>query len=133
MFKKATLYLPAAIWLLVILFLSGYSGNNVPKILVWQFDKIVHSAIYAILSFCLLIPYYRQYIKENRRLRIGFAIVMIATFYGGFMEILQNTIFINRSGNWYDFIANMIGAIIGVLLYPIIIKFLPINRWLKIK
>jgi VanZ family protein len=127
------LYTPAIIWLFIILVISGYPGNHIPSLPVWQFDKLVHSIIYAILSFCLLIPYYRQYIKENRRLRIGLIIVFIGIFYGGFMELLQNYIFINRSGNWYDFIANMIGAIIGVILYPLFVNFLPINRWLKIK
>jgi VanZ family protein len=126
-------YIPAIIWLLIILILSGYPGSYVPKIPVWQFDKLVHSTIYAILSFCFLLPYYQQYVKENKRLRIGLIVVFIVVFYGGFMEILQNNIFINRSGNWYDFTANTIGAIIGVILYPLIINFLPINRWLKIK
>lgn len=126
-------YIPAISWLLIILVLSGYPGNSIPKMPVWQFDKLVHSTIYSVLSFCLLIPYYQQYIRENKRLRIGLAIVFASTFYGGFMEILQNSIFVHRSGNWHDFIANMIGAIIGVILYPMLINFLPINRWLRIK
>ena len=126
-------YFPAIIWALIILILSGYPGKYIPEVPVWQFDKLVHSTIYAILSFCLLIPYYQQYIERNKRLQIGLLIIFISTFYGGFMEILQNSIFINRSGNWYDFIANMIGGIIGVILYPLIINLLPINRWLKIK
>jgi len=126
-------FIPAISWLLVILIISGYPGSYVPEIPVWQFDKLVHIAIYAVLSFCLLIPYHKQYIKENKRLKLGLIIFLISTFYGGFMEILQNNIFINRSGNWYDFTANSIGAIIGVILYPLLINFLPINRWLKIK
>ena len=45
------------------------------------------------------------------------------------MEILQHYIFINRSGSWYDFFANAIGATIGVLIYPFVIKWLPLKRW----
>ena len=126
-------YLPAIIWLLIILVLSGYPGNHVPKVPVWQFDKLVHSIIYAILSFCLLIPCSKQYAIVNKRFQIGLIVILVTTFYGGFMEILQDNIFIKRSGNWYDFIANTIGAIIGVLFYPIVAKFLPINSWLKLK
>ncbi len=103
-----------------------------PKIPVWQIDKLGHSIIYAILSVCLLIALNKQYKQTNKRFVISALIIFMGIFYGGIMEILQNNIFINRSGNWYDFIANTIGAILGVLVYPIIIKLLPIKRWFKI-
>ena len=125
-------YLPTIFWSIVILFLSGYPGQQMPKIPVWQIDKFGHSIIYAILSVCLLIAFSKQYNHTNKRFQISVLIIFIGVFYGGIMEILQNNIFINRSGNWYDFIANTIGAILGVLVYPIIIKLLPIKRWFKI-
>ncbi len=124
---------PAVIWLVVILILSGYPGDYVPKVLVWQFDKLVHSLIYTILSVCLMIAFSKQYSNRHNRFKITLFIVLFGIFYGGFMEFLQDYIFINRSGNWYDFIANSIGAILGVFAYPLILKKLPINRWFKIK
>ena len=127
------LYFPAIIWSLIILVLSGYPGDYVPKIPVWQFDKLVHSFIYSVLSVFLLIAFHLQYVRKKNRLKLYLIVISIGVFYGGFMEFLQNVIFINRSGNWYDFIANAIGAILGVLVYPIINKYLPINRWFKIK
>lgn len=126
-------YFPAVIWSIIILILSGYPGNFVPEIAVWQFDKLVHSTIYLVFSICLLIALNKQYSNKNYRFRLGLFVVFIGSFYGGFMEFLQDNIFINRSGNWYDFIANTIGTIIGVLIYPLIVKTLPINRWFKIK
>ncbi len=126
-------YFPALIWALIILFLSGYPGEYVPKVPVWQFDKLAHAVIYAVLSFCLLIAFQQQYLKHGNRYKISLIAMFISVSYGGFMEILQNNIFINRSGNWYDFLANTIGALLGVLMYPLITKYLPINRWFEIK
>ena len=126
-------FFPSLIWGLIILILSGYPGEFVPKLPMWQFDKLVHSVIYCILSILLLLPFHKQYLSKQNRLKVVFLVVFLTVFYGGFMEFLQDNIFINRSGNWYDFIANTIGAIIGVLIYPLIIKYLPINRWFKIK
>jgi VanZ family protein len=123
-------FIPAIIWLLVILIISGFPGNKVPKIPVWQFDKLIHSIIYLVLSILLLMPFSVQYITNKKRLKTQLIIILVGISYGGFMEILQHYIFINRSGNLYDFIANAIGAIIGVLIYPHIIKLLPINKWL---
>lgn len=127
------LFIPALIWVLIIFILSAYPGNQVPKIPIWQFDKWVHSFIYAVLSFLLLIPFYRQYTKGNTRFKLGGIIILFGVFYGGLMEILQHYIFINRSGNWYDFTANTIGAILGVLLFPFMVKWIPKNKWMKSK
>lgn len=126
-------YLPVTIWLLVILLLSGYPGNHVPKIPIWQFDKLVHAIIYSVLSILLIIAFQNQYIKEDKRFQVIILITLFGILFGGFMEILQQYIFINRSGNWYDFFANTFGAIFGVVFYPFIIKLLPIKRWLNIK
>ena len=128
--KNIKYFLPAALWLLVILFLSGFPGNKVPEIPLWQFDKLVHSGIYGALTFLLLLGYSKQYSSPTKRYSLVAKIVFFAIFYGGLMEILQHYIFINRSGNWMDFAANTFGAILGVFCYPHVIKLLPINKWL---
>ncbi len=120
--------MPAAVWLLIILILSGYPGSHLPKVPIWQFDKLVHSVIYSILSIFLIIAFQKQYVMETKRFFLITWIVLFGIFYGGIMEILQHYIFINRSGNWYDFIANTIGVTFGVLFYPLIIKLIPIKR-----
>ena len=125
-------YFPLIIWALIILILSGYPGNHIPKVALWQFDKLIHSVIYLLLAICLLLSFNKQYIKNHKRFQISLIVILVASFYGGLMEFLQDHIFINRSGNWFDFIANTIGVFFGVLIYPITVKYLPINRWLKI-
>ncbi|MDB4534338.1 VanZ family protein [Vicingaceae bacterium] len=130
--KKNKLFLPAIFWLFIILFLSGYSGKQMPKIPVWQIDKFAHTFMYLILSVCMCIPFFIGFSEKNKRYTIGLKIVLFGILYGGLMEILQESIFINRSGNWYDFFANTLGAILGVIIFPIILKYLPINRLNKI-
>lgn len=126
--KKTTYYLPAILWLLVILVLSGYPGHKVPESPFWQFDKLVHTGIYMVLSGLLLFAYSKQYQEPQKRYSLAVKVILFAIFYGGFMEILQHYIFINRSGNWFDFSANTLGAILGVLIYPYVLKWLPINK-----
>jgi len=126
---KFKLFLPVILWALVIVLLSGFPGNKVPDVPLWNFDKLVHVGMYAPLSFLLLFALNPQYPKQkNRYLTICFVVVS-CVFYGGIMEILQHYIFINRSGNIYDFLANAIGSIIGVFIHPYIIKLLPIQKW----
>ena len=130
---KFKLFIPALLWLLIILVLSGYPGNQLPKVAVWQFDKLIHTLMYAILSFLLILPFFEQFLNGDNRFSIGLVIIFFGVFYGGFMETLQEYIFLNRSGNWIDFIANTVGAILGVLISPFLFNNLPLNRWIKIK
>jgi len=126
-------YILVIIWIIIVLVLSGYPGSQLPKVAVWQFDKLVHVVMYSILSFLLFIAFNKQFFNNEKRFRIKIIIVFLSISYGGVMEILQEYIFINRSGSWIDFIANSVGSILGVLIAPLLFKYLPINRWLRIK
>jgi VanZ family protein len=46
---------------------------------------------------------------------------VLAVFYGGFIEILQDKFF-NRQGDIIDVIADTIGGIVGTLVYPLALK-----------
>jgi len=118
-------FLPALIWLIIIMVLSGYPGKNLPKAPFDEFDKLVHVAIYALLSFLSVLGFSKQSnssllsIKLQNFFSISFSIVM-----GGLIELLQEYVFINRYGDWYDFFANSLGAILGVVGFYLIKKFL---------
>lgn len=122
-------YIPAIIWVFIILFLSGYPGSELPKIAIWQIDKFGHIIMYGTLSFLLLFPFVKQFLAHNKWFKISLLVILSCVLYGGLMEILQNNIFINRSGNWIDFMANTIGAIMGAVLFYSLLKILPIKKW----
>ncbi len=123
--NKILRLLPAIFWLLVITVVSGFPGDKVPKVAIWHFDKLVHSGIYLVLTLLILMGFSNYYSIQSNRVKLGVLVVLFGITYGGFMEILQHNIFINRSGNWQDFLANGLGAIIGVFVFPIIKKMLP--------
>lgn len=124
-FFKTNSFTFVIIWLLVITSLSAFSGNKIPEIPVWNVDKLAHIIMYGVLSFLLLLSCNPDYLKQKNSSSHTFFIVLFCIFYGGFMEILQHYVFVNRSGNLYDFIANIIGSISGVLIYPYVMKLLP--------
>jgi VanZ family protein len=43
--------------------------------------------------------------------------MLIVAFYGGLIEILQETVFINRSADIMDFLADVIGGLAGLTIY----------------
>lgn len=75
-------------------------------------DKWAHTLMYAGLTAVLLFDTNYEKLKQGM-VSLPLWLVIIPIAYGGLMEILQayctNG---NRSGDWLDFIANSIGAVI---------------------
>ncbi len=117
-------FIPALIWLIIIVVLSGYPGRSLPKAPFDEFDKLVHLAIYALLSFLSVLGFSKQShsFLLNSKLQNFFS-KMVAIVMGGLIELLQEYVFINRYGDWYDFIAKSLGAFLGVIGFYLIKKY----------
>lgn len=126
---RRPLVLPA-LWALVILVLCGIPGHDLPHVSfleLLQFDKWVHAGIFFILGI-LLIRGFRLLRKASIfRHYPDLMAVACGMGYGGLLEILQGTIFVDRSADLYDFIANTFGCVMAMIFYPPLskrIKFL---------
>ncbi|WP_288019973.1 VanZ family protein [Tenuifilum sp.] len=118
-------YKNSLMWALVILILCGMPPSGIPKIRIPGLDKIVHFGLFAVFSVLLITEQNtqrNQLTVKGKYLLRGFT---IAVLYGGLIELMQLWIFIGRGAEWYDFIADAIGAGIATLMYPLI------NRVLK--
>lgn len=111
----------AIVWALFILVITGLPGSYFPGVTTfWEWlqpDKIVHVFVFAILSFTILYGIRSQYLQDSRRYYFTILAVGIAAVYGLLTEILQYYVFIGRSGNVYDVLADFVGAIVGWLLF----------------
>ena len=107
-------------WSIFILVLCGLPGSSFPRLafLDWlRPDKIVHLFLFGVESFLLITAFDQQTLSNKLRRRARFQGVLIAILYGILVEVLQNTIFIGRSGDYRDAIANAIGAFIGLWIF----------------
>jgi VanZ family protein len=118
MFFKHTKW--AMLWALLILVLCGIPGRDIPHISLLEilsFDKFVHASIF----FVLLLLTVRGFVVQTRFFKLKDSAKSIAfvlcVVYGGVMEIMQGTLFEQRSASIFDFIANSFGALIALLLY----------------
>lgn len=117
---------PAMAWTFIILVASGIPGNAIPEILTfWDWlgpDKIVHLLMYGVLTFLLLLAFKKQ---STFLLLKNFAVIFALTYgivLGLVMEVMQQYIFIGRSGNIYDFIANTLGCLAGLVAFNIFLN-----------
>ena len=119
--KRFQRFLPAIIWALVVLVMTGLPGNYLPKVSsFWEWlslDKIVHVAIFATLGFLIFYGFHEQYLKSKRRYLYIVAVLLLTLAYAMITEILQVLVFIGRDGNLYDFLADAAGGLLGFLAF----------------
>ena len=118
MFFKHTKW--AILWALFILILCGIPGRDIPHISFLEllsFDKFVHAAIFFVLILLTIRGFVLQTNFPQLQHFSRSIALMICVLYGGSLEIMQGTIFEERTADLYDFMANSIGSAFGLILY----------------
>ncbi|HET6228237.1 MAG TPA: VanZ family protein [Bacteroidia bacterium] len=121
MFLKYTKW--AMLWALLILILCGMPGKGIPHISFLEllsFDKFVHASIFFIFILLSIRGYVLQTQFSKLKQNAKPAAFWICVAYGGLMEVMQGTLFIDRSADVYDFIANSFGCTMGWVFYNLI-------------
>jgi VanZ family protein len=112
---------PAFAWAVIILVLTGIPGTAFPKdisFLDWASpDKIVHFILFGGQSFLILYAFRKQYFSGKNRSLTAIAAVSIGIIFGLLTEVLQFYVFVGRNGNHLDFLADLIGALMGFLAF----------------
>lgn len=104
-------------WTVIIFILCCMPGRFIPTtswLELLSFDKFVHASIFFGLSCLWLVYVYYHYQLTNLSISLT---ILLCISYGGSLEVLQATIFSQRSGDWLDFIANSFGCAMGLLFF----------------
>jgi hypothetical protein len=130
--KKLRNYTPAIGWGIFIFIISTIPGKDIPHIeSPWdliKMDKLVHMSIYGFLIWQIL----RGYLKMNEYngktqnalfyLKTGMLLVVCASIYGFFIEWVQENYCEDRAFEYFDGLANTIGACVGCLSFYVFRK-----------
>ena len=101
------------LWAGIICWLSLTSTppTLIPGVLGW--DKLLHAVAYALLS--ILVAQY-LYIYTHIRKTVFYACCLVI-LYGGLMEVLQLMMQAGRLAEWWDLVADIIGALTGCVIF----------------
>ncbi|MBU3927568.1 MAG: VanZ family protein [Bacteroidetes bacterium] len=112
---------PAMTWAILILILTGVPGSYFPEVRsFWQWlspDKIVHLVIFGVQVFLIILGFKPQYLNSKQRFKFVVGATIVTILYGLVTELLQHYVFIGRDGNIFDFLADALGAFLGLLTY----------------
>lgn len=110
------------LYLLLIIFLSIYPFTDTPDIPFFDGqDKVIHFIMYAGLGFIAC------WSLDMRGKRMPSLLLLLSGIFlwGVLMEILQRLMALGRALEFTDMMANLAGAIAGLILYRFLIRLNP--------
>jgi VanZ family protein len=114
-FNHLKTYKLAYIWAIIVTCLCGTNGNNLPHFefsSLLRIDKIAHLFLFGTETYLIAIASKKSTVSKSN-FRIIFLAFVIGAVFGGIIEILQATVFPNRSFDYMDMIANTIGCLLA--------------------
>lgn len=112
-----TIFILIVITLLSLLKVGDLAPDQV-KLIPYS-DKIVHFIMYFTATFILLFEYYLHHNKNKSGL---INLIFIPFIWGALMEVCQFFFTDNRAAEWWDFIANTLGLVIGYVSFRLMCK-----------
>ena len=108
-------FLIAVLWLVFIAILHAVPGSDIADyswLDFFQLDKLIHAIVFLVGVFLWLWSFSKQYFEQySRWVIVGFLC------YGILLEFLQGFVFLERSADILDFLADAIGVFLGLKLY----------------
>jgi len=101
--------------------MSGKQLNKVQLFEIKYFDKIIHITMYFVLVLSMFSSYLKSFTGVSKENKI--VIILVAASYGLLMEGFQLFFTVDRSAEVADMIANTIGCIFGLFLYPFLFRY----------
>jgi len=118
LFKDNLIFFAIAITL-VILYLSLMKMPNT-GIEIKFIDKAYHCIAYFVLTLSWLLSFYK---KPNKK----YLIVILCIILGIIIEVLQDTITVYRTADYFDVLANSVGVLFALVIFNIFLRKKTIN------
>lgn len=116
MIRKNIYSILVALLLLYLSLTNSEKFQNTSLVNIPYMDKIVHFGMYFVMMSVIILEHRKS--LKNSRILFLFALIPLA--YGVLMEILQSTLTVTRTGDFYDALADAAGILVSVLLWLLI-------------
>lgn len=116
-FKYHFLFL---LWLVIIFVESSISSTEYPKIEIWSADKILHIGVFGLLTVLCYISLIHQR-KYPLLLKHALIISLIFASLYGLSDEFHQYFVPNRDCDFWDWLADAAGAVLGILLIKYIL------------
>ncbi|MEO7523379.1 MAG: VanZ family protein [Ferruginibacter sp.] len=115
-------FIPGIAWFFVVLTLICLPGGDIPEPSGWfewikliQFDKLVHSGIFALLAFLFMRPFAKAGFSKKDKWNYFLKIALATCIWGLTTELIQKFFIPTRQFDLVDWAADSIGTLIALL------------------
>lgn len=115
-------FVPGIAWFFVVLILICLPGEDIPTPSGWfewikliQFDKLVHSGIFAVLAFLYMRPIAKAGFSKKDTWAYFLKIALATCLWGLTTELIQKFFIPTRQFDLVDWAADSIGALIALI------------------
>ncbi len=115
-------FIPGIAWFFVVLILITLPGDDIPSPGGWfewikliQFDKMVHSGIFAVLTFLFIYPVARTSYSREAKWQYFLKIALAACIWGLTTELIQKFFVPTRNFDLVDWAADSLGVLIALV------------------
>jgi VanZ family protein len=107
--------LPAILYAILVFWLSSIPKDELPEMMIFRFDKLLHLAEYTVFGILLMLAYSTS---QSRRVTERASLFALTTgiLYGGTDELHQLLV-PGRYASVFDLIADAIGISLGIYLF----------------
>lgn len=100
----------------------GIPGTELPRPYwsLFEFDKVAHMLFFSILTFSWMNGFFKQSASYKLKVHAAKLILVFALTLAVLLETLQSTIFVGRSFQWSDIIADGTGVGAGFGIFYLI-------------
>ncbi|MFY0592897.1 VanZ family protein [Roseivirga sp.] len=119
--KEWLRFTPSILWGMTVAILMLLPQDSFSESKFLSYDKLAHIGVFGLLSFLFLIGTQKNKYFLGSKMRKWVKPLIICILYSTILELLQN-FSPGRAVDFYDFIANVVGAISGVILFYIFKK-----------
>lgn len=122
--------LPSILWAIFIYTLCVLTHPGLPSAPLFGFipiDKLGHTFLFTLQLFFILWGFSRYFKSSVSFKKIAIWSFVITASYGLLIELIQHYFTATRTGDAFDFIADVVGCCLGILLY----RFLKIRKQLS--
>ena len=119
-------FVPSGVMLLAITYMSIVKAPMPAPLQDVAFaDKWGHMLAYAVWAICMLCDCSRAGMSRTRVYVLSSSLTIA---YGGLMEIVQYCFCPLRQGDWLDWLADIVGVCVAMLLYRVVSALLHVKR-----
>jgi VanZ family protein len=127
---KFLLFIIALFWTGIVVYFCLAESNEIPTIEIPNLDKCVHTFFHFVFTLVWFL-FLRKQIQRNNVIKPLFYSFLFSLFFGIGIEFMQQLYTTTRSGDFFDFVANAIGAILALFTVVLCNRFNILNSILK--